>query len=311
MLPLFPIREHDVYDLYIDMRSKQWNETKLIAELKKDKGDLDKLDKKTRKILEKTLGFLGLIDIVINKNISLNYKELFPEIEFQVALNYQAFIEDIHQITYSKFIMIYFDNNIDKRNKLLNSMEKDKHVKRKIDWLLGNIKRVDNNDKARKVIIFTLTEGMSIFGAFAIVFWFRENGLLQGFTKANEYIFKDEKDHVKMGVLMYKRCERMSQFDAHELAKEMLDLEIKFYGFVEDGLPGMTYKQLVTFLKYRTDTVMEMLGYAKIYNVKNPLRFIDKQDIGVRSSSFFTSVGTDYVEKNYDKDDLDLSFSDE
>lgn len=307
MYSLYPKQDLDVWNLYYEMRSKQWNESKLTAELDKDKSQFNALSDKETILLKKVMAFFAVADSIINKNISDNLEDLFPEPAFQICLHYQMFIEDIHQITYNEFINSYISDS-NERFALFKSIESDSSIIKKAKWMTKSIS--GELKKSKIVLRAALMEGVFFTGAFAIVFWFRERGLLQGFSKANEYIFEDELDHVKSAILMYKRCKRLSEESVFKIAKDAFELEYEFYSFFE-GLPGMTKTQLMNYIKYRVDEVVSMLGYNRIYNISNPLKFAEKQEVGIRSSSFFTSVGTDYIEKEYEDGDLELSFSDE
>jgi ribonucleoside-diphosphate reductase beta chain len=125
-------------------------------------------------------------------------------------------------------------------------------------------------------------EGLFFFGAFAYVYFLRSRGLLHGLAAGTNWVFRDESAHMAFAF----RREEPGLFD-EELTRsvfEMLDEAIECETqFAEDllgtGVVGLSVADVRQYLEFCADQRLATLGLPKRYGTKNPLAFMDLQDV--------------------------------
>src|SRR5690606_37940781 len=131
-------------------------------------------------------------------------------------------------------------------------------------------------------------EGLFFFGAFAYVYFLRSKGLLHGLAAGTNWIFKEEGVHMNFAFEVENsvRREEPDLFDEamKQQVIEMLDDAVECEApFAEDllagGVAGLSVADMRTYLQYSADQRLSVLGIPKQYNVKNPLTFMDLQDV--------------------------------
>ena len=100
-----------------------------------------------------------------------------------------------------------------------------------------------------------------------------------------------------------------TQEGVEEIVLGLLEVNKNIYLFIKDlSIVGLTYDLLIDHFKYRCDFVLESLGYEKMFNIETKLLYMMKKDIGIRSTSFFTSKSVDYTDSYFTEEDLELTF---
>ena len=131
-------------------------------------------------------------------------------------------------------------------------------------------------------------EGLFFFGAFAYVYFLRSRGLLHGLAAGTNWVFRDESAHMAFAfeVVDTVRREEPGLFDAELTADvyAMIDDAIECEAqFAEDllagGVVGLSVRDVKEYLRYCADQRLARLGMAKRYHTKNPLAFMDLQDV--------------------------------
>lgn len=161
--------------------------------------------------------------------------------------------------------------------------------------------RVPKTPLAKVILVNTIMEGIFFQSSFCAIFWINHmySGALPGLIKANEYISRDEGQHTIFGVLMYQRMKhRLSEGEVHTIMREAVDVEA---GFARTALPtgllGMNADLMTQYVQFMADQLLVDLGYARIYNAKNPFDWMNKQSMGVRITDFFVdSAVTEYTQ---------------
>lgn len=196
-----------------------------------------------------------------------------------------------------------FVNNNDKSSKIKNLFRKLKQGKPQL---------------AKQIFINLITEGLFFQGSFCLIFWCNhQHGILPGLTKSNEFISRDEGMHTDFGILLYmtRIKKRLTQQEAHQIMSEAVDIEIDFMSeALPSGLTNMNIELLTEYIKFVADTLLVNTGYEKLYNKKNPFKFMDKQSVSVRITDFFIdSSVSEYgiFASNTNYEDKELNFDDD
>lgn len=292
---LFPITYSSIWELYKKQLASFWKAEEI--DFSKDREDFESLSGDEQHYIKRILGFFAASDGIVNFNISKRFLNELVPMEATVCYSYQMMMENIHSESYS----IMLDNlvkNTEERMFLFNSIKTVDSIKNISDWAF---KWIDSDlPFAYRVIAFCVVEGVFFSGAFASIFWlkrFKSNGrlFLSGLIKSNEFIARDEGQHVQFGVELYKLLKnKLTKNQVYKIIDEGVTICRKFYS---DALPvrllGINEESMMDYIMYVSDRLLVELGYDKKYNKQNPFSFMET--IGMQSkTNFFESRPTEY-----------------
>jgi ribonucleotide reductase beta subunit family protein with ferritin-like domain len=206
-------------------------------------------------------------------------------------------MEAIHSETYSLLIDTYVRDEV-KKSELLNAVRNFPAIKEKADWALKWITGTPESTTtfAHRLIAFAIVEGVFFSASFCAIFWLRERGLLPGLSFANQLIARDESMHTDFACLLYSKIQnRVSESDVHAMFTEAVQIEKRF---ITEAIPcsliGMNADLMTDYIMYISDRLLSIMGYAKLYNKKNPFQFMEKS-ASESKVSFFERRNADYA----------------
>ena len=292
---LFPIKYTTLWELYKKQLASFWKPEEI--DFSKDREDFEFLSQDEQHYIKRILGFFAASDGIVNFNLSTRFLNELVPMEATVCYTYQMMMENLHSESYS----IMLDNiltNSQEKELLFDSIKNVDSIKNISDWAMKWI----NSDLpfSYRVIAFCVVEGVFFSGAFASIFWlkrFKSNGrlFLSGLIKSNEFIARDEGQHVEFGVEIYKLLKnKLSAQQVYNIIDEGVNISRTFYS---DALPvrllGINEDSMMDYIMYVSDRLLVELGYEKKYNKKNP--FVFMETIGMQSkTNFFESRPTEY-----------------
>ena len=303
---LFPIEYPTLWALYKNQLASFWKAEEI--DFSKDRDDFITLSESEQHYIKRILGFFAASDGLVNFNLSTRFLNELVPMEATVCYTYQMMMENIHSESYS----LMLDNLVkdsEERTFLFNAIKTVESIKKISDWAM---KWIDSDlSFAHRVIAFCIVEGVFFSGAFASIFWikkFKSAGklFLSGLIKSNEFIARDEGQHVQFGVEIYKLLNnRLSGEDIYKIFDEGLEISRVFY---TDALPvrliGMNEESMMDYIMYVSDRLLVDLGYKKKYNKQNPFQFMET--IGMTSkTNFFESRPTEYTSSHVNADTED------
>ena len=292
---LFPITYNTLWELYKKQLASFWKAEEI--DFSKDREDFESLSENEQHYIKRILGFFAASDGIVNFNLGTRFLNELVPMEATVCYTYQMMMESIHSESYS----IMLDNlvrNTEERMMLFNSIKTVDSIKNISDWAF---KWIDSDlPFAYRVVAFCVVEGVFFSGAFASIFWlkrFKSNGrlFLSGLIKSNEFIARDEGQHVQFGVEIYKLLRnKLTTQQVYSIIDEGVTISRMFYA---DALPvrllGINEDSMMDYIMYVSDRLLVELGYEKKYNKQNPFAFMET--IGMQSkTNFFESRPTEY-----------------
>ena len=289
---LFPIRHHELWALFKTQEASFWKAEEI--DISNDYEEFMKCDEDTKTFIKHVLAFFAASDGIVNFNLSKRFMDEITIMEASVCYTYQMMMENVHSHTYS----LMLDNLVrdpDEKEKLFNAIQTIPSIKRMADWAFKWIE--SDLSFAHRVIAFIVVEGLFFSGAFASIYWLKcyKGNILQGLVKSNEFIQRDEAQHVQFGVEIYKLLHHpLPATKVHEIIRDGLDTAKLF---MEDALQvrliGIGPQKMHQYLEYVADRLAVDLGTTKIYGVENPFDFM--RNIGLQGKqNFFENRGTDY-----------------
>ena len=180
-------------------------------------------------------------------------------------------------------------------------------MKKKEDYVLDFNGDTPENIAKTLAVFGGFVEGIQLFSSFAMMMNFSRYNKLQGMSQVVEWSIKDESYHIEACVSLFKdwlsqnpTINRPALFaEIQHICRDMVQLEIDFihYAF-RDGrsTEGIDADQLIQYVQSVADSRLQQLGIDTIYNVENPLLWLNDILYGTRSTSFFEARVTDYAQ---------------
>ncbi len=282
---LFPIQHHDVWAMYKRHVSAFWTAEEI--DFAKDVVDWEeKLNDNERYFLKHVLAFFAASDGIVNENLAVRFLRDVPNPEVRCFYGFQIAMENIHSETYSLMIDT-FVKDADERDRLFRAATDIACVRRKAQWALRWIEDADAAF-AKRLLAFACVEGIFFSGSFCAIFWLKERNVMPGLCQSNEFISRDESLHTEFAVLLTsKLVHRLPQQEAHAMVADAVDIEVDF---ICEALPcrllGMNSDLMSQYIRFVADRLLVQLGYAKLYDVRNPFDFMDRIGLDGKANFF-------------------------
>lgn len=301
----FPIKFQKIWKLYKDQVASFWKAEEI--DFSNDYGDFLTLNKNEQYFVEMILAFFAASDGIVTFNLSERFTKEVKNTEILFAYQFQTAMENIHSETYS-LMLENIVRDPERKNYLFNAIKTVDSVKQMADWAFKWIE--SSSSFAHRVIAFAIVEGVFFSGAFASIFWLKKyknknngNGkgkqFMEGLIKSNNFIARDEGMHCTFATEIYSLLNnKLTQQEIHAIMKEAVVIACNF---MNDTLPvkliGMNSEQMCEYIQFVADRLLSMLGYKKIYETKNPFKFMET--IGFLGKTNFFEVGaTEYGDAN-------------
>lgn len=288
---LYPIIHHQLFDKYKQQLSSIWSVGEV--DLSKDKLHWqEKLNEDERRAFLTILGFFVTADSIVSENVITRFCTEVKIPEARHFFNIQAVIEDIHSEMYSILVQTLTSDDIDLQNSLYRSIETMECVKRKALFAIGWMHNLDAPFSSR-LVAFAAVEGIFFSASFAAIYWLKKRGLMPGLAHSNELISRDEGLHCDFACLLFKELKNRPPNDVvYKIITEAVEIEKFFFEeTLSVDLKGLNKKQMFTYIEFIADRLLGELGYNKIYNVTNPLDFMENIALEGKTNFFEKRVG--------------------
>ena len=287
-------------------------------DLEEDVTDIkEKLTPDERRYLLVVLHFFRDADLLVLENTFTNMMRLITLPEARLFYGLQAYIEGVHAQTYGlmfdKYVTACINNRVpvtgvsdeELSTRLVgegNFIDALTTVKRKSEWarkFMDECVEAKPEHLARILLAFVIVEGVFFCGAFASIFWLKKRGLCPGLAKANEFISRDESQHLRFGALLYDTLRRDGHGCDREtlraMMQEAIDIECEF---VTQCLPvdliGINASKMQSHVRFTANYVLGLCGEEKMYEESaSPFDFMDLISLD-RKTNFFEERVTEY-----------------
>lgn len=281
---MFPIEYPDVWAMYKKAVASFWSADEI--NFNQDLVDLEKLNKNEKYFINHILAFFAASDGIVCENLSERFSKDVPKPEVRAFYAFQNAMESIHSECYSLLIDTYVKDNNEK-NMLFNAVDNFPAIKEKADWAIKWISD-EKSSFAQRLIAFGIVEGIFFSASFCAIFWLRERGLLPGLSFANQLISRDEALHTEFACILYNHLENKLSYDVlKDMIEEAVNIEMKF---ITESIPcamiGMNSELMKQYILFVADRLVVMLGYNKLYNVKNPFDFMEFASLEGKTNFF-------------------------
>lgn len=296
-LTLRPMAYPAFFEMYRAAIKNTW--TVEEVDFATDVGDLQtKMTDAERHLVQRLVAFFATGDSIVANNLVLNLYRHLNAPEARMYLSRQLYEEALHVQFYLTLLDTYVADP-DERHRAFAAVETIPSIRGKADfclrWLdsLQACGRLDTRTQRRQFLLNLICfaaciEGLFFFGAFAYVYFLRSRGLLHGLAAGTSWVFRDESAHMAFAFEVVKtvRREEPELFDAEmtEAVRDMLDeaitCETQFAGdLLGGGVAGLSVTAVHQYLEFCADQRLATLGLPKRYGSRNPLSFMDLQDV--------------------------------
>jgi ribonucleoside-diphosphate reductase beta chain len=296
-LTLRPMAYPRFFDMYRAAIKNTW--TVEEVDFATDVGDLrSKMTDAERHLVQRLVAFFATGDSIVANNLVLNLYRHINAPEARMYLSRQLYEEALHVQFYLTLLDTYVPDP-EERHRAFAAVENIPSIRKKAEfcmrWMdsVRSVERLDTRSQRRQLLLnlicfATCIEGLFFFGAFAYVYFLRSRGLLHGLAAGTSWVFRDESAHMAFAfdVVNTVRDEEPELFD-EELTKSVLamvddaiDCETQFAeDLLGGGVSGLSVENVRGYLEFCADQRLTTLGLPKRYGTKNPLSFMDLQDV--------------------------------
>jgi ribonucleoside-diphosphate reductase beta chain len=296
-LTLRPMAYPQFFEMYRDGIKNTW--TVEEVDFSTDVADLrHKVTDAERHMIQRLVAFFATGDSIVANNLVLNLYKHINAPEARMYLSRQLYEEALHVQFYLTLLDTYVPDPAE-RARAFAAVENIPSIRSKAEfcfkWMdsVQSLDRLETREQRRQFLLNLICfaaciEGLFFFGAFAYVYFLRSRGLLHGLAGGTNWVFRDESAHMSFAfeVVNTVRNEEPDLFDAdmETQVSEMLDEAIACeLQFAEDllggGVAGLSVRDVRKYLEFCADQRLHTLGLPKRYNARNPLSFMDLQDV--------------------------------
>ncbi len=296
-LTLRPMRYPQFYDMYRDAIRNTWTVEEIDFQI--DISDLHaKMTPADRHLVHRLVAFFATGDSIVSNNLVLNLYQHLNAPEARMYLSRQLYEEALHVQFYLTLLDNYLPDPAE-RAKAFAAVENIPSIRRKAEfcfkWIdsIHDLKRIETREQRRQFLLNQICfaaciEGLFFFAAFAYVYYFRSRGLLPGLASGTNWVFRDESCHMEFAFECVRtvREEESDLFDdamrqqVYDMLEEAIECELQFAEDVlSGGVAGISPRDMRQYLQHCADNHFAKLGMARRYNVRNPLPFMELQDV--------------------------------
>jgi ribonucleoside-diphosphate reductase beta chain len=304
---ILPLRYPKLWEAYKIQAACYWQAHEV--DLTHDKVDWDSLDTNEQYFLKMILAFFASSDLIVNENLEKRFKDEVKVLEATIGYTFQSMMENVHSEMYALLIDTYITNHKEK-DRLFNAIKTIPIIGKKAEWAR---KWIDSKASfAERLVAFSCVEGILFSGAFCSIYWIKERGKLPGLCKSNDFISRDEGQHVDWAVLLHSMLrEKITAERLHQIVAEAVAIEIEF---ITEALPckliGMNSDLMKQYIMFVANRLVKQYGYPELYpKAVQPFTFMDR--IGLKSkSNFFEKRPTEYSRKDNSATDAEDPYAD-
>jgi ribonucleoside-diphosphate reductase beta chain len=287
----------EFFDMYRDAVRNTWTVDEVDFSI--DVNDLrDKLLPAERHMVNRLVAFFATGDSIVSNNLVLSLYTHINAPEARMYLSRQLYEEALHVQFYLTLLDTYIPD-IDERELAFAAIHNIPSIKAKADFCfkymdgMAELTSLQTDEDRQKFLLnlacfSACIEGLFFFAAFAYVYFLRNRGLLPGLASGTNWVFRDESMHMQFSTKVFSQVKEeypglvTKEFESkiRNMISDAVDCEMQF---AEDvlgaGVPGMSLKDMRTYLEFVGDRRLEMLGLAPLWGSRNPFDFMELQGI--------------------------------
>lgn len=307
-------RESVFKDLYVKQKQAVWFPEEINVQ--QDVGDYQGLADDEKALFQQLVAYFTTTELLVQNVLGESFYPYIIEPRAKMAMTVQMFMEDIHS-DFFETILNSFNMDHEQLYQIADNnpliKEKQELVARYANAISISNGGVDPDSLEGKKKILSailinnvIQEGFWFYSGFALFFSMRETGRMSNVCNGIDLVLIDESLHMRLGIElilgMIEDTPELTQDDAFvatikQCLIDGVELELKFLKSLlgDRQVFGVSYNEMAQYLEYVADRRMEELGFAPHFMVeKNPLKFLEKQDL-MTLQNFFETTPNQYT----------------
>lgn len=258
-----------------------------------------KLTDNERNFLTQIFRFFTQADIDVASGYTDLYLPKFKPVEVKMMLLSFANMETIHIAAYALLI-----ETIGMPDEEFSKFLNYKQMVEKHEYL-SNFSVSNEREILKTLAIYgAFTEGLQLFGSFAMLLNFPRFGKMKGMGQIITWSVRDESLHTESIIKLFNTyAEETGVYDNNlksaikEIAREVVSIEDNFIdlAFELGDQQELTAIEVKNYIRYICDWRLKQLNISPIYNIKTyPLPWLRSLLNGVEHANFFETRATEY-----------------
>lgn len=299
------------YNLWEMMLNNTWFPKEV--DMTRDVNDYKNLTDSEKMAYDKALSQLIFMDSLQTNNLIDNINPYVTSPEVNLILVRQSFEEALHSQSYAVMVDSISTNSTE----IYELWRQDMMLKSKNDAIAGVYQELAKNPTDENFIkacfANQILEGIYFYSGFTYIYTLARSGKMLGSAQMIRFIQRDEVTHLVLfqNLINTLRKERADLFtpklkaEVIEMFKEAVELEISWGQYITQGqILGLTNEIVEQYIKYLADDRLTSVGFDKIYNVSNPIKWVDDfAKFNDQKTNFFEGTVTNYSKGSLSFDD--------
>lgn len=300
------------YNLWEMMLNNTWFPKEV--DMTGDKRDYKLLTDSEKTAYDKALSQLIFMDSLQTNNLIDNVNPYITAPEINLILVRQAYEEALHSQSYAVMVDSISNNS----EEIYDLWRSDLKLKMKNDSLAGIYINLAENPTEKNLLkaMFAnqILEGIYFYSGFTYIYTLARSGKMLGSAQMIRFIQRDEVTHLVLFQNMINTLKKeRSDLFTPELIDEVYDmfdkavaLEVSWGRYITNGqILGLTDDLIEQYIKHLADDRLKAVGLSKIYNVENPIKWVDSfSKFNDQKTNFFEGNVTNYSKGSLSFDDF-------
>ena len=299
------------YNLWEMMLNNTWFPKEV--DMTRDVNDYKLLTTSEKTAYDKALSQLIFMDSLQTNNIIDNINPYITSPEINLILVRQSFEEALHSQSYAVMVDSISTNSAE----IYDLWRRDMMLKNKNDAIakvyLELMESPTDTNFVKACFANQILEGIYFYSGFTYIYTLARSGKMLGSAQMIRFIQRDEVTHLVLfqNLINTLKKERPDLFtdklkeEVVEMFKEAVKLETEWGKYITQGqILGLTDDIVEQYIQYLADDRLSSVGFDKIYNVSNPIKWVDDfAKFNDQKTNFFEATVTNYSKGSLSFDD--------
>ncbi|MCK9472981.1 ribonucleotide-diphosphate reductase subunit beta [Sulfurimonas sp.] len=299
------------YNLWEMMLNNTWFPKEV--DMTRDVSDYKQITDVEKAAYDKALAQLIFMDSLQTNNIMDNINPYVTSPEINLILVRQAYEEALHSQSYAVMVDSISANS----KEIYDLWRRDMMLKSKNDAIAAVYEELSKNPTEHNFVkacfANQILEGIYFYSGFAYIYTLARSGKMLGSAQMIRFIQRDEVTHLVLfqNLINSLRKERPDLFtqqlrnEVVEMFKEAVRLESNWGKYITGGqVLGLTDAIIEQYIQYLADDRLYSVGFDKLYNVANPIKWVDDfSKFNDQKTNFFEGTVANYSKGSLSFDD--------
>lgn len=299
------------YNLWEMMLNNTWFPKEV--DMTRDVNDYKNLTDSEKTAYDKALSQLIFMDSLQTNNLIDNVNPYVTAPEINLILVRQSFEEALHSQSYAVMVDSISTNSAE----IYDLWRRDMMLKGKNDAIARVYQELAKDPSeynfVKACFANQILEGIYFYSGFTYIYTLARSGKMLGSAQMIRFIQRDEVTHLVLfqNLINTLRKERPDLFseklkaEVVEMFKEAVNLEVAWGKYITQGqILGLTDDIVEQYIKFLADERLSVVGFEKIYNVSNPIKWVDAfSKFNDQKTNFFEGTVTNYSKGSLSFDD--------